>query len=169
MGFFDSRPDEALPGALAPLSVERITAALDALGANYGVDDDGDPGGVWDGHVFYFLRFGEDRQIFQVRGRWMRDIAADDVDKVRRASALLNDFSAQMIWPKPYVRLEDNVIGIYTEVSVSWSPGVANEQLEDQVRCGIATSLELFEQLDAAFPEETERAKQEMAARSTEA
>lgn len=169
MGFFDSRPSEALPGTLSPLTVERVTAALDSIGARYGIDDDGDPGGVWDDHIFYFLRFGDDQQILQVRGRWMRDIAVADGEKVRRVSSIINDFSAQMIWPKAYLRVEGDVVGLYSEVSVNWTPGVSDEQIEDQIRCGIGTSLELFAQLDAAFPDEVERAKQEIAARSSEA
>ena len=71
MGFFTKDASGPQDG-LAPLSRDRITACLEARGFNFGIDDDGDVGGVWDGHLFYFFVLGQSGEYLQSRGRWNR-------------------------------------------------------------------------------------------------
>lgn len=161
MGFFNKpTATPASAGALPPLSAERITACLDARDTRYGVDDDGDIGGYWDGHLFFFFRVGEGRDYLQVRGRWNRKVG---VDQLATVSALANDWNADRLWPKVYVRVEDEVLGVYAEHTVDYTHGLTDEQLDDHLVCGITTALMVFENLDEAFPEQAAAAKAELA------
>lgn len=158
MGFFTKPTD--IPGAdLAPLSHERLTATLEARDMRYGVDDDGDVGGYWDGHLFYFFRLGENREYLQVRGRWNRPVPVTELDRVTR---LVNDWNAERLWPKGYVRVEDDQLGVYAEHTVDYEHGLSDEQLDLHLACGISTGLQLFEALDQAYPEIAAAARAEL-------
>ncbi len=148
MSFF-SKPDETLPPANAPLSRDRIEAILTSKGWNYGIDDDGDLGGSWDGNVFYFFVMGTKDEILQVRGRWSRTLSAADQTQV---ALLANEVNQSKIWPKVYSRVEGDELGVYAEVSTDLEFGVADDQLEQLVECGLFSGLQFFEQLDERFP-----------------
>ena len=151
MGFFTkSELGAPSPDRLPRLSTQLVTDVLDGWEAHYLVDDDGDPGGFWDGHLFFFMRAGEDHDVLTVRGRWTRDLGVEHLDAVR---AVLNDWHASKIWPKGYVQEEDERLGVYGDVSVSLSAGVTPAQLDDLMGCGLATTLQLFGRLDEHFPE----------------
>lgn len=165
MGFF-TKPDDSPTGALEPLSTERIAARLDAGGYNYGVDDDGDIGGRWDDHLFYFFRYGRDGEFFQVRGRWSRSVPVSE-----RAAVLdlANDWNAEKIWPKVYVRAEDDELGVYCEHSVDYEHGVSDQQLDLHIAAGLSTSLQFFASLDEAYPQAVEAFRQSLAAEGPDA
>ncbi len=161
MGFF-TKPDAA-PTASAPqpLTHQRVTDCMDARGLHYGVDDEGDIGGYWDGHLFYFLRMGQSEEYLQVRGRWNRVVAGD---QLARVMALVNQWNADRLWPKGYVRPEGGdgqpeVVGVYAEHTVDYEHGLTDEQLDQHLACGISTALQLFEHLDEAYPAEAATAK----------
>jgi len=155
MGFFTKDATGPQP-ALAPLSRERVTACLDARGLNYGIDDDGDVGGVWDGHLFYFFVLGQQNEYLQVRGRWNRVLGTEHLDAATRA---VNEWNADRLWPKGYVRVEDDVLGVYAEHTVDYEHGVSDAQVDQHLACAIATSLQLFEFLDEKYPEQAAEAK----------
>ncbi len=161
MGFFTKDVTGPQEG-LAPLSRDRITASLDARELNYGIDDDGDVGGVWDGHLFYFFVLGQKGEYLQTRGRWNRVIGADHLDEVTR---VVNAWNADRLWPKGYVRVEDDVLGVYAEHTVDYEHGVSDAQVDLHLACAISTSLQLFEHLDEKYPEQAAaaRAQQEAA------
>ena len=159
MGFFTkdtSAPLPPAPPALGPLSRDRITAALDARDMQYGIDDDGDVGGYWDGHLFYFFLLGGSGEFLQTRGRWNRKVGPDQLGRLLE---LVNEWNATHLWPKGYVRLEDEVVGVYAEHTVDYEHGVADEQVDLQLACGISTALQLFEHLDEQYPAEAAAAK----------
>lgn len=161
MGFFTkdtSVPTPSSPGTLAPLSRDRITAALDGRDMRYGIDDDGDVGGYWDGHLFYFFIMGQNDEYLQVRGRWNRQV---DVAELPAVLAIVNEWNASHLWPKGYVRAEDEVVGVYAEHTVDYEHGVADAQVDLQLACGISTALQLFEHLDEAYPAQAAAAKAE--------
>ena len=158
MGFFTKPDAGAAAAGPAPLSHERITAVLDAREMNYGVDDDGDIGGYWDGHLFYFFRMGGNQEYLQVRGRWNRKVG---IDQYARVMDLVNTWNSEKLWPKGYVRAEDDVVGVYAEHTVDYEHGVTDEQIDLHLACGITTALSLFEQLDEAYPAEAAAAKAE--------
>lgn len=148
-------PDD---GALPRLSTGQITAVLDSWEARYMVDDEGDPGGYWDGHLFFFMRAGEAEDVLTVRGRWMRDLAVEHLDTVTR---LLNDWHTTRIWPKAYVQVEDGRLGIYGDLSTSLAHGATQPQVDDLMGCGLSTTLQLFGFLDEHFPEAAAAAQAE--------
>jgi len=162
MGFFTkptTGPSGFAAGDLAPLSAERITGYLDAHDMRYGVDDDGDIGGYWDGHLFYFFRLGQNSEYLQIRGRWNRQVAATDLDAMLRHT---NAWNADRLWPKLYVRVEDDVLGVYAEHSVDYEHGLTDEQLDLHVASTFSTALAFFEHLDEAYPEQAAAAKAEL-------
>lgn len=158
MGFF-TKPTDIPDAALAPLSHERLTATLEAREMRYGVDDDGDVGGYWDGHLFYFFRLGEHREYLQTRGRWNRPLPVTELDRVTR---LVNDWNAERLWPKGYVRVEEDQLGVYAEHTVDYEHGLTDEQLDLHLACGISTGLQLFAHLDEAYPELAAAARAEL-------
>ncbi|WP_346774937.1 YbjN domain-containing protein [Cellulomonas sp. IC4_254] len=165
MGFF-TKPDAAasVPGP-QPLSHQRIIDVLDAREMNYGVDDDGDIGGYWDGHLFYFFRLGGQQEYLQTRGRWNRRVG---IDQYARVVDLVNTWNSEKLWPKGYVRAEDDVVGVYAEHTVDYEHGATDEQIDLHLACGITTALSLFEHLDEQFPAEAAAAKAAEAAASGE-
>lgn len=164
MGYFTkNEPGSASHDRLPRLSTELICAVLDSWEAHYLVDDDGDPGGFWDGHMFYFMRAGREETVLTVRARWNRTLSAEHLDAVAR---LLNAWHCDAIWPKGYVQVEDGALGVYGDVSVSLGEGVTQAQLDDLMGCGLATNLQLFEHLDEHFPEAAADADAEFGAAS---
>ncbi|WP_051681696.1 YbjN domain-containing protein [Cellulomonas sp. HZM] len=153
-------PDLGPVPDLAPVSRDRVAARLDARGYNYGIDDDGDIGGRWDDHVFFFLLMGSKKEYLQVRGRWARTLPASELGQVLVAA---NEWASSRIWPKIYVNVEDGNLGIYAEHAVDYEYGVTDGQLDLHLGCAISTSLAFFEALDARYPQEVAAAKAEIA------
>jgi len=137
------------PSALPPPARDRITATLDARGMRYGIDDDGDVGGYWDGHLFYFFLLGEDDGYLQVRGRWNREIGVDQLPAVLAA---VNEWNVSHLWPKGCVAVEDDLLGVYAEHTVDYTHGVSDAQLDLHLGCGISSALQLFADLDERYP-----------------
>lgn len=162
MGFF-TKPEAgaAAQPSLAPLSHQRIIDRLDAQGFTYGVDDDGDIGGRWDDHLFYFFRLGNDGEYLQVRGRWAREVPLAEADALTRTA---NQWNLDTLWPKVYVRVEGEDVGVYAEHVVDYEHGVSDEQLDLHMACGISTALQFFTHLDELYPEAAATAKAQLAA-----
>ncbi len=150
MGYFTKNGTEPAAGQLAPLTREALEAVLDGWGASYAQDDDGDLGGYWDGHLFFFLRSGQESTVLTTRGRWARAVGTDQLDRV---AALLNAWHDDKIWPKAYVRAEGDVLGVYGEVSTPLGGGATQAQVAELMSCGLATTLQLFDHLDEHYPE----------------
>ncbi|HMO10283.1 MAG TPA: YbjN domain-containing protein [Actinotalea sp.] len=142
-------PGRSVLAEPAPLTRDRIAAYLHAEGYLTGTDDEGDIAGVWNGHRFWFIVLGESDEVLQVRGR-----ASTVLPVERRNAALLavNDWNRDRIWPKAYVREEEDGLALYGEVSVELSSGVTDEQLGRLVDCGLATSIQLFDAMVRAQP-----------------
>ena len=132
-----------------PLTRARVQAYLTSRSYHVQVDDDGDLTGTWDGDRFWFLLLGEDEELLQVRGRWHRVLPS-----ARRAAALLavNDWNRERVWPKVYLRDEDEGVAVYTEVTTDLEPGVSDDQLAQLVACGLGTGVQVFAALSALVP-----------------
>lgn len=159
MGIFGnvSKDNDASPGSLPyasatglePLTHERILENLQAKGYQVTVDEDGDIGGNWDGRIFYFFQYGEQKEILQIRGRWDRDVHASRMVEMLQHS---NDWNRDRIWPKVYARIDaGGDIGLYAEVSVDLEHGVTDDQLSQIVACGLGTGSQFFDHLDATL------------------
>jgi Putative bacterial sensory transduction regulator len=126
---------------LQPLSNELITAALDARGFTYSVDDDGDVLGNWQGTLVYFFRIGERREMLQVRALPPRAFSTDDVPLLY---AFCNAWNHDKLFPKAYVHVaDDGTARVVGEVVVDWEHGVTPRQLDQVMLAGIATGCEL--------------------------
>lgn len=145
-------------GGLGALSKDRVKAVLDARGAHYGEDETGDLGGFWDGHLFYFFLLGNAGEYLQVRGRWNRRVA---VEQTAALVELANQWNAGKLWPKVYVRAEEEGVGVYAEHTVDYEHGVSDAQLDLHLACAIATAGQFFERLDEAYPAEAAAGKAE--------
>lgn len=132
-----------------PVDRERIAQCLTARGYRFVVDLDGDLTGTWDAHRFWFLLLGDDNDVVQVRGRWVRTLPPG---QRRPALLALNDWNRDRIWPKSYLREEDGQLAVYAEVSVDLESGATDDQLDQILTCGLGTGVQLFKTLDNQVP-----------------
>ncbi|MDR1807734.1 MAG: YbjN domain-containing protein [Propionibacteriaceae bacterium] len=153
MAFFTS--SEAGAGAApAPLSRDRIEAALKRKQWAYRVDSDGDVGGIWNGNLFYFFVTGEQDEILHIQGRWKETL---EVDQRLEAREIIDEWHQERYWPKGYTRVSDTgEVQVYAEHAVDWEPGVTDDQLLQTLICAISTSLRLFDHLAEHFGKPTE-------------
>ncbi|CAG7609694.1 YbjN domain-containing protein [Leucobacter soli] len=161
MEFFmqDGVPVLAGTGGLAPLSKDRIKAALEREGWSYGVDGDGDIGGDWELATFFFFATGESDELLCIRGTWRGELELADFT---RAVELCNTWNAEQIWPKAYTRFDDDgALHILTEHNVDYEQGITDGQLTQQLVCAVSTSIAFFEQVNEIFPEVWQRFRPE--------
>ncbi|MFE7408382.1 YbjN domain-containing protein [Isoptericola sp. NPDC057559] len=138
-------PDDVL----SPLSRDRVTDWMERSGFSYFVDSDGDVGGLWHGWLFYFLVLGERAEVLQVRGQWHRDLTIDRLGEILQ---ICNEWNAERIWPKAYVRVrDDGSVVVCAEVTVDVGSVVGEAQLDQLLQCGLSTGSMFFEHLDATF------------------
>lgn len=135
---------------LPPLTIERVAQRLDARGSVYGRDTDGDLVGRWDSHPFWFIAMGRTKEYLQVRGRWARQVPGTELGTILLGA---NKWSETMVWPKIYVRIEDEHVAVYTEHTVDYQSGVSDEQLDLHLTGGIASALRFFAELDERYPD----------------
>ncbi|WP_053383699.1 type III secretion system chaperone family protein [Leucobacter celer] len=157
MGFFtkDDGPTSSAPGALAPLSKDRIKTALESAGWSYNVDSDGDIGGGWEYGSFYFFVNGNSDELLCVRGFWRGRLESDDYG---RALETCNIWNADKLWPKTYVgRDDEGMVRINTEHNVDYEHGITDEQLMQHLVCVVNTSMAFFEHINEQFPEAWEK------------
>nr|WP_225225275.1 YbjN domain-containing protein [Cellulomonas sp. JH27-2] len=142
-----SVPDDDDP--VRSVTRDRIGEYLLERDYRFVVDDDGDLTGTWDGNRFWFLLLGEADEIVQVRGRWNRSLPLEQRGAV---SLALNDWNRERIWPKAYVREEEGMLALYSEVSADFEPGASDHQLAQVLACGLGTGVQLFTSMDALMP-----------------
>ena len=151
--------NDYVPPALTPLSESSLRGVLDSREAKYRVDEDGDIAGYWEGYLFWFLRLGEKREILQVRGTWGRAV---DLAERERILELANTWNAEKLWPKVYVRInDDGALAVHSEHTVDYEHGATPKQLDQHLSCAVSTSLGFFTSLDEAYPAAADAAKAE--------
>lgn len=142
------RPGHPVP---TPLTTQRLTRWFARHGYTYFVDVDGDVGGVWRGRLFYFFLFGEREEILQVRGQWNREFA---IERLTEVLEVCNEWNAEKIWPKAYVRVrDDGMVHATCEVATDLEHGVTDEQLGQLLHCGLSTASHFFDTLDQLYPD----------------
>ena len=135
----------------SPLTIARIVAWFEANQFSYFVDNDGDVGGLWRGRLFYFFLFGDQSEILQVRGQWNREVAIERLEEVLEAC---NEWNADRIWPKAYVRVRDNgMVHVIAEVATDLEHGVTDDQLNQLLFCGLSTGSMFFDSIDELYPD----------------
>lgn len=151
MGYFTDTGTASAWGVVRPLTREAVSTVLDDWAAHYRVDDDGDVVGYWDGNLFVFLvRGGADRTLLSVRGRWARQLPLD-----HRAELLdvVDEWHRDTLWPKCYLREEDDELAVYTELNVPLGRGTTLAQLAEVMQCALATGCQLFDHLVEKYPD----------------
>lgn len=152
MGFFEN--DGAAPptGSLAPLSQERIIAALEREGISYTFDSNDDLAvGLEHGGFFFFIG-GQFNEYLRILGRWYAFLPTDMLGEAIQAC---NEWNTQTIWPKTYAVANDvNEVVILSEHSVDYEHGVSDLQITQHLACAITTSMQFFEYLNESFPDE---------------
>jgi hypothetical protein len=133
------------------LTKERIKATLEASSWSYHVDSDGDIGSGWDHGVIWFFTYGNQAEILQVRGIWDGKLSPDDLPQ---ALDVVNEWNCDRLFPKVYARINDEgQLRVISEHTLDYEHGLTDEQLNLHVNTGIATSCQLWERLNEAFPE----------------
>ena len=134
-----------------PLTIARVVDWFEENGFSYFIDNDGDLGGLWRGRLFYFFLFGDRSEILQVRGQWNREVSIERLEEVLEAC---NEWNADRIWPKAYVRVRDNgMVHVISEVATDLEHGVTDAQLAQLLHCGLSTGSMLFDAIDDLYPD----------------
>lgn len=144
-------PVEEPTATLAPLSADRVADSLARMEFVYFKDSEGDIGGQWDGHTFYFFVTGSENHILSIRTQWHRKASIDRLSDMLDAC---NTWNMEKLWPKALVRVDDS--GYITVVGDTVTPfqfGVSDEQMDVLLRGAVATGLSLIEHLDEMFPD----------------
>ena len=135
----------------SPVSPARIASWMSDNQFSYFIDNDGDLGGLWRGRLFYFFLFGQQAEILQVRGQWHRELA---IERLEEVLDLCNEWNAERIWPKAYVRVRDNGrVHVVAEVATDLEHGATDAQLSQILFCGLSTGSMLFDALDERYPD----------------
>ena len=143
-----AEPAADLPPDVTPA---RIAAWMTNNQFSYFVDNDGDLGGLWRGRLFYFFLFGEKSEILQVRGQWHREVA---IERLEEVLDVCNEWNADRIWPKAYVRVRDNGrVHVVSEVATDLEHGATDSQLSQMLFCGLSTGSMFFDALDERYPD----------------
>jgi hypothetical protein len=152
-GRLTEEPVAAVPAALGgvaptgdengvmPLTLESITAALDARGDRYGVDADGVVAGRWGAAYIQFERLGERREILHAR-----IVATRRLESFRLAEAFefCNAWNHDRLMPKAYVHDEgDGTLAVAGDVTTDLEHGVTVAQLAVLLHAAIATGATL--------------------------
>ena len=138
-----ARPQAAPPGPprarVAPISRQRVEAALDRHGWHYRVDDDGDLTGRWDDDLITFMLRGEDGEILNVLGYMSEDLPMGRLDEVRYA---LEEWHRGHLWPTCFWRDNEDAgltFSVGGAVAVDYEHGVTDDQLDLHLSCAIST------------------------------
>ncbi|GAA4447736.1 YbjN domain-containing protein [Phytohabitans houttuyneae] len=136
-------PSDGEVQTLAPLTNELIAQVLSAREYNFGTDDDGDIGGMWDDNLIWFFRRGSQGEMLQVRTLAATEFTVDDVP---RLYAFCNEWNHDRLWPKAFVHVnDDGTVRVFGEVTTDLERGVSHHQLDQLIGCGISTGCQLAE------------------------
>ncbi|KDS94016.1 hypothetical protein DHOM_01945 [Dermabacter hominis 1368] len=129
------------------LSIERLKESLGRLGYAF-VEDDDTPTVLrarFDHYPFTFAVAGEHSHILVVRGRWDELLA---VQQKLEATRLCNHWNMERMWPKAYVRREnDSVLGVYGELVFDYFYGVSDDAIDRAITCALSTTVAFFASL----------------------
>lgn len=136
----------------SPISHDRVVAYLESRDYRFSLDDDGDPVGIWDKNLVWFMFLGSESSFLQVRARWHRKVPASGRLALLQA---LNDWNRDKLWPKAFTRAEDDHPGflhVYAEISNDFSAGATDRQLAQAIDVSLESALMFFDSLGASLP-----------------
>ena len=94
-----------------------------------------------------------------MRGIWDGKLSPADLPQ---ALEVINEWNRDRLFPKVYARVNDEgQLRVISEHTLDYEHGLTDDQLNLHVNTGIATSCQLWERLNEAFPEAAAAAAQE--------
>jgi hypothetical protein len=133
-------PAQRTPEATAkPVTMQRVSDALDRLEIRYLTDGDGSLLAMWERHALLFALEGPDDEILVMRGRPHATVPPDWVD---RAYRVVNEWNHTRRFCKAYVGdpTERGQLPIYAEVQVPLLSGVHDQLLDELLDCAAAVT-----------------------------
>lgn len=147
MGFFAPRSPEASGRQITPISRDRLVALFEAQEWKYFIDNEGDLGGNWDTNLFYFMIRGTTDQVLHIQSMWH---VTPDMERLEEIRFFLDTWHRDRLWPKCFHRITDEGrIRVFAEHNVDFEHGATDDQLFDQVQCGLSTALQFYEALES--------------------
>lgn len=133
-------PAQRTPETTAkPVTMQRVSEALDRLEIRYLTDGDGSLLAMWERHALLFALEGPDDEILVMRGRPHATVPPDWVD---RAYRVVNEWNHTRRFCKAYVGdpTERGQLPIYAEVQVPLLSGVHDQLLDELLDCAAAVT-----------------------------
>ncbi|MDR2929492.1 MAG: DUF2510 domain-containing protein [Propionibacteriaceae bacterium] len=136
---------------LGLLTIERVAHVLDSQKWGHQFDDDGDMWANFGGHMVWFLRVGEKKELFKLMGRWSARLPLALAPQVTTA---LNDWQrrnsfAQAVWVE---YPQDGNGRVFTELILDCEYGVTDNQLLVHIKDGLGAAMDLFDTMNKTFP-----------------
>ncbi|HEX6970124.1 MAG TPA: YbjN domain-containing protein [Micromonosporaceae bacterium] len=121
--------------AVAPVTLERVGAALDRIGVRYLADGDGNLLGMWERHAVLFTLEGPQDEILVIRARPHATVPPDWMDRAFRA---VNEWNHTRRFCKAYVGdlTEYGQLPVYGELQVPLNAGIHDALLVEVLECG---------------------------------
>lgn len=142
-GLAEQPPVGAQP-PVTPINRDRLEALLKANDWRYRVDEDGDLTGRWDDDLISFMLRGEQDEMLNIMGMMLEDVPMDRLDEARFA---IDEWHREHLWPVCFWRENDDAGMTFTiggAVAVDWEPGATDDQILQQIRCGLSTCGQAF-------------------------
>jgi hypothetical protein len=136
----------SLDDAVAPVTLERVVAALEQLDIRYLSDGDGTVLAMWERHAVLIALEGPDDEILMMRARPHATVPRDWADRAYRA---VNEWNHSRRFCKAYVGdpTDRGQLPIYAEVQVPLLSGVHEALLLELLDCGVSVSQGFVEWL----------------------
>lgn len=121
--------------AVAPVTLDRVAAALDRIGVRFLADGDGNLLAMWERHAVLFTLEGPEDEILVMRARPHATVPPDWAD---RAYRVVNEWNHTRRFFKAYVGdpTERGQLPIYAELQVPLNSGVHDALLDELLECG---------------------------------
>ncbi|MEV4756067.1 YbjN domain-containing protein [Micromonospora sp. NPDC049559] len=128
-----------MPVEVAPVTLRRVSNALDLLDVRYLADGDGSLLAMWERHAVLFTLEGPEDEILVMRARPHATVPPDWAD---RAYRVVNEWNHTRRFCKAYVGdpTERGQLPIYAELQVPLSAGAHDALLVEMLDCGAAVA-----------------------------
>ena len=133
------RRPEATCAQVAPVTMDRLMAAMDRLEIRYLTDGDGSLLAMWERHAVLFTLEGPDDEILVIRARPHGTVPPDWAD---RAYRVVNEWNHTRRFCKAYVgdATERGMLPIYAEMQVPLISGAHDALIAELIDCAAAVA-----------------------------
>jgi hypothetical protein len=130
---------DAVDRSVAPVTLDRLGNALDAVDIRYLTDADGNLLALWERHAVLFTLEGPTDEILVIRVRPHATVPPDWAD---RAFRVVNEWNHARRFYKAYVGdpTDRSQLPIYAEMQVPLGAGVHDALLTEMVECASAVA-----------------------------